>query len=427
MGTIDFVIKGNGLLSAQLAYYLRKTGKSVLLFSEQDFAGNVRNDHFRILESNQQLANYLFNISPNIFIPIKQLNFDAGKNSFKQISNFVMCKTKIKKEEYSNKKMLETYEPALNASDFKYGLLKKVYKFQYARLVMEYVLSAKQIGAEVYNYAKLSQKNDIFTLTQNNETKTFKAKNIINVSTNNNHITNYISIIPRYLLELRNSIKLKVNNANINFIPNFAAVIINHQEKIEQKDLIDLINKHFDKKLSENSIIENYTETYGNNIVKIENNNIYLNEQSIENNFNTIKNLLEKLNLETEIFDNKKLYYSFNFEANESVILDKVESGFREMEQLGLAATKYTQLYYRYGNKFLDLADIAFEYYQNIETRQTAWLRAEIDYSVKNEYTKNFNDFYYLRANLYFPNLFNNEIKKQAEDIFNKTVYLKLK
>lgn len=422
MNKFDYLIKGNNLQASLLAYYLQLAGKKVILVSENDFGSVLQSDPFFILDNiSEKTAKYLFNISANTFIPVQNIEFDLNKNSLKQVSNFFMCKTGISKSEYSNKKILELTEPLVKKSNYKYGIVKHTYKYQYHRLSLEFVLAAQEKGASVYNYSNFeSVGNECFKIISQNESFEVRAEKII--YTNSNEQANIkLSVIPRYRFELRNSLDISGKDFSLQLIPNFSTVVIKTSSEISGKQILNVLNNEFGKQLVDADILEEHLISNQNeSVYNINGEQIYFKEGNIEQSlFSTQKFIKENIDPEFDIFKlTEGLFYNFDFDKDSEVILDKVESGYREMEQIGLQPGAYTQLFYRYGNKFLELADIAFEYYQKPETRVNAWIIAEIIYSKQNEYCTSFEDFYYRRSNLHYSRFFDSELKKEVADLF---------
>jgi glycerol-3-phosphate dehydrogenase len=78
----------------------------------------------------------------------------------------------------------------------------------------------------------------------------------------------------------------------------------------------------------------------------------------------------------------------------------------------------FKKLFYRYGSEIEKITERAYENWNKTKNSNYSWLKAEIEYSVENEFCKNANDFINCRTELWMEA--DNCRVIEIEQIFNE-------
>jgi len=413
----DITIIGSGLLSAKITLIAAKLGLKVCLLSETDFGDVGTFNKIDIVDD----KDFTYEKSANNFIPIDLINLENKKSIVtKYYKQFL---SKITKEEFKNNDNLATTEPQLKNTNVDYATITKAYKYDYARVCIDTVLTAKENDVDAYNYAS-NLKTDGNQISFNYNEKSFdiNTKLVIDVrSKSDKIIANYFTI-PRYKLELTNSMLINDKNFNIYIIPYFSVVIVKFTGNISMQAVLEKINSVFQKSILEKEILDSWNENIGDDEVLENKNTVLLSEQFLQKKSTVISDVFslisKKLNIEKPKELDFELHNNFAFEKRKTVIYEQVDKTFREVQQTNISPNEFTKLYYRYGSKFDVVIEKTYDYYTEINNRKDAWLMAQIWYAKNFEMAITADDFIYRRANIYFSDYFNSDMKNKIETYF---------
>ncbi len=415
----DITIIGSGILSAKIALLAAKQGLKVCLLSENDFGNIAAFNKIDIVDE----TNIVYENYANNFIPVDLINIDIQNSTFtKYYKQFLSKITKAKFKNYDN--LIET-EPQLKNTDIGYATSTKVYKYDYARVCIDTVLTAQEYGAKIFNYVNIkSVEYEFINFNYENFEYKISTKLIIDLRKANKQITNNFFTIPRYKLELTNTILLNEKDYRIQLIPYFSVVIVKFDSVITTSKVLQIINNTLSKQISEKEILDFWNENKSVGKVSVNENVLCLEESFVYGESTAINEVLsfisKKLNIKKLASFEVELYNNFTFEKRKTVIYEQVDKTFREVQQTNISPNEFTKLYYRYGSKFDIVIEKAYDFYADKNNRKDAWLMAQIWYAKEYEMAKNIDDFIYRRVNIYFSNYFDNELKQKIKKYFVK-------
>jgi len=414
----DITIIGSGLLSAKIALIAAKQGLKVCLLSENDFGDVGTFNKIDIVDDND----VTYEKSANNFIPIDLINIDLkGSTVTKYYKQFL---SKITNEKFKNGDNLSEIEPQLKNTKIEYATVTKACKYDYARVCIDTVITAKNSGAEVLNYVIVDAISDnTVSFTLQNIEKTITSKLIFDLRKRTVENQNSFFTIPRYKLELTNSMLISSKDFKVQLIPYFSVVFVKSDSNVDKQQAIQLINNTFAKQILEKEILDSWNEQNDNSELSVNGNFINLSEQYSQNKLTVIDEVFslisKKLNIEISGNLEFELHNNFTFEKLKTVIYEQVDKTFREVQQTNISPNEFTKLYYRYGSKFEIVIEKTYDYYTDINNRKDAWLMAQIWYAKNYEMAKTVDDFIYRRANIYFSDYFNFELKETIEKYFS--------
>ena len=415
----DITIIGSGILSAKISLIVAKQGLKVCLLSENDFGNIGAFNKIDIVDD----SNVIYENSANNFIPIDLINVDFKTSTVtKYYKQFL---SKITKEKFKNGDKLAEIEPQFKSTDVEYATITKAYKYDYARVCIDTIITAKNYGTQAYNYINIkSIDEEVIDFTCKDIDYKITTKLIIDLRKTNTQIKNNIFTIPRYKLELTNSMLINNKDFKIQIIPYFSVVIVKSDSKINNSKALDIINNTFSKQILEKEIIDSWNEYVDDSEISINGNILYVSEQNSQSKSVLITKVLslisEKLNIERLKELEPKLHNNFTFEKRKTVIYEQVDKTFREVQQTNISPNEFTKLYYRYGSKFDIVIEKAYDFYADRNNREDAWLMAQIWYAKEYEMANTVDDFIFRRANTYFSNYYDNDLRNKIDEYFLK-------
>ena len=92
----------------------------------------------------------------------------------------------------------------------------------------------------------------------------------------------------------------------------------------------------------------------------------------------------------------------FQFDYEPHVLMDYADSKYDEAKQSGISVEEFKVLFYRYGTNIDAVTEKAFDFYNQTKDTDTAWLYAQLSYSIENEMTWALTDFFMRRTNLIY-------------------------
>ena len=415
----DITIIGSGILSAKIALVAAKQGLETCLLSENDFGNIGTFNKIDIVDE----SNVIYENSANNFIPIDLINIDLKTSTVtKYYKQFL---SKITKGKFKNGDNLAEIEPQLKSTDVEYATITKAYKYDYARVCIDTIITAKKYATQAFNYINIKSIDEqVIDFTCQDIDYKITTKLIIDLRKTNKQIENNIFTIPRYKLELTNSMLLTDKDNKIQIIPYFSVVIVKSDRIINNSKTLELINNIFSKQILEKEIIDSWNEYADNSEILINGNVLYASEQNSQSKFGIINKVFsfvsKKLNIENPKEFEPELHNNFTFEKRKTVIYEQVDKTFREVQQTNISPNEFTKLYYRYGSKFDIVIEKAYDFYADRNNREDAWLMAQIWYAKEYEMANTTYDFIFRRANTYFSNYYDNDLRNKIDEYFLK-------
>lgn len=413
--SFDITIIGSGLLSAKIALIAAKQGSKVCLLSEKDFGDIGSFNTVDIVDGN----NIVYENYANNFIPVDVLNIDTSNSSITKL--YKQFLSKITSQEYKNSENLLETEPQLHNAD--YATITKKYKYDYARVCIDTVLTAKEYGAHIFNYVKLSNiGGNIIDYTYLDQEFKINTKQIIDVRKQPKTSAGTYFSLPRFKLELANSILINYKDSDIQIVPYFSVIIVRVTGSVSKNEALEKINSVFNKNIVEKEILDFWNGFENNSDIEISENKLLLTETFSIDNAKILKQIFTWIAEENKTDLVKEfeipLHNNFTFEKRKTVIYEQVDKTFREVQQTNISPNEFTKLYYRYGSKFSIVIEKAYDYYSNKNNRNNAWLMAQVWYAKEYEMAKTPEDFIYRRANTYFSNYFDKDLIKVVKECF---------
>ncbi len=107
----------------------------------------------------------------------------------------------------------------------------------------------------------------------------------------------------------------------------------------------------------------------------------------------------------------------FDFEYSPDRLMDFADSKYDEAKQTGISVEDFKVLFYRYGTNIDKVTERAFHYYNETRDTDTAWLYAQLAYSIEEEMTMGLTDFFMRRTNLiyFWPDKIHASLDKAIE------------
>lgn len=90
----------------------------------------------------------------------------------------------------------------------------------------------------------------------------------------------------------------------------------------------------------------------------------------------------------------------FDFEANEAALVQWNDHKYDQVKQTGITVANFSRLCYRYGTHVDIITEYAFDFYNTPDTRLHCWLLAEIRYGVDYEMVCTLSDFFIRRTSM---------------------------
>jgi len=95
----------------------------------------------------------------------------------------------------------------------------------------------------------------------------------------------------------------------------------------------------------------------------------------------------------------------FSFYPDMTLLIEYADSKYDEAKQTGITTEKFKQLFYRYGMNLELITEKAYEFYNELKSSESAWLKAEVWYSVNYESVVKLSDFFIRRTGMIFFNI----------------------
>lgn len=89
---------------------------------------------------------------------------------------------------------------------------------------------------------------------------------------------------------------------------------------------------------------------------------------------------------------------NFQFPYHPLRIMEYCDEKYDEAKQILKSSQYFKKLFYRYGTQIEDITNLAFEYWNQTKNIKKAWLLAEIDFAINNEYCTSPVEFMYWRT-----------------------------